>query len=58
MVCYMCVYWYHVIITFYYKVNDSRKKKKVNVVIVQEFDWLSKHLVYYLCMNKCSFVSQ
>ena len=36
MVCYMCVYNYHVILTFYYKVNDS--KKKIMLIIVQAFD--------------------
>ena len=47
MVCYifMCVYCYHVLITFCYKVSDSRKKNyKVSVyffeklIIVQAFD--------------------
>ena len=28
MVCYMCVYCYHVIITFCYKVSKIQKKKK------------------------------
>ena len=45
MICSMYVYCYHVIIIFCYKVKDSRKKKKiVKLVIVQAFDWLSKHL--------------
>ena len=26
--CYMCVYCYHVTITFCYKISDSRKKKE------------------------------
>ena len=26
MVCYMCVYYYHVIITFYYKVSKTKEK--------------------------------
>ena len=30
MICYMCVYCYHVILTFYYKVNDSRKNNASN----------------------------
>ena len=56
MVCYMCVYCYYVIIIFYYKVNDSREKKKL--VIVQTFDWLSRHMVYYLYMVECDCVDQ
>ena len=43
----MCVNCYHIKITFSYKVIiDSRKKKKVKLVIDQTFDWLSSHLVY------------
>ena len=26
--CCICVYCYHIIITFYYKVSDTRKKKR------------------------------
>ena len=43
MVCYMCVYYYHVIITFYYKVSKIQEKKNVKLVIVQAFDWLSRY---------------
>ena len=44
MVCYMCVYCYHVIITFCYKVGKIQKKKrKEKLVIVQAFDWLSRY---------------
>ena len=25
----------------------------VNFVIVQVFDWLSRNLMYYLCMDEC-----
>ena len=53
----MCVYCYHVIITFCYKVRKIQEKI-VKLVIVQVFDWLSKHVVYYLCMNKCSCMRQ
>ena len=56
-VCYICLYFYHVIIIFYYKVGDSRKKI-VKLVIVQTFDWLSRHFVYYLYMNEYNFVGQ
>ena len=31
MVCYMCVYYYHVIITFCYKVSKIQEKKKRKV---------------------------
>ena len=59
MVCYMYVHW----ITFYHKVNCSRnekkkKKKKLKLLIVQVFDWLNRHLVYYLYMNECGCESQ
>ena len=46
MVCYMCVYCYHVIITFCYKVSKTKKKKIVKLMIVQAFDWLSRHKIY------------
>ena len=36
----MCVYRYHIKITFCFRVGDSRKKI-VKFVIFQEFDWLS-----------------
>ena len=42
MVCYMCVYCYHVIIKFCYKVSKIQEKN-VKLVIVQVFDWLSRH---------------
>ena len=42
MVCYMCIYCYHVIITFCYKVSKIQEKN-VKLVIVQVFDWLSRH---------------
>ena len=58
MICSMYVYFYHVIIIFcYYEVKDSRKII-VKLVIVQAFDWLSRHLVYYLCMDECGCVDQ
>ena len=53
----MCVYCYHVIIPFVIKL-EKFKKKIVKLVIVQVFDWLSRHVVYYLCMNECSCVRQ
>ena len=43
---YMCVYCYHIIIIFCYKVNKIQGKKFVKLVIVQAFDWLSRHVVY------------
>ena len=52
------MYCYHVIINFCYEVSDSRKKKIVKIVIVQEFDWLNRYLVYYLYMDKCGCVGQ
>ena len=36
--------------TFSYKVSDSRKKNS-KVRNFQAFYWLSRYLVYYLCMN-------
>ena len=53
----MCVYCYHVIINYSYKVSDSRKKNS-KVSDVQAFYWLSKYLVYYLCMNECDCLNQ
>ena len=55
LVSYICVYYYYYLITFCYKVSDLRKKI-VKLVIIQTFDWFSKHLVYYLCMYECSCV--
>ena len=46
MVCYICVYCYHVIITFCYKISKIQEKKIVKLVIVQAFDWLNKRIVY------------
>ena len=43
MVYYMCVYCYHVIITFCYKVSKIQEKKIIKLAIVEAFDWLSKH---------------
>ena len=43
----MYVYCYHIIITVCYKVSKIQKKKIVKLVIIQAFDWLSKHIVYY-----------
>ena len=43
----MYVHCYHVIITFYYKVSTIHEKKNCKLVIVQEFDWFNKHVVYY-----------
>ena len=45
MVCYMCVYCYHIniIITFCYKVSKIQEKKNVKLVIVQAFVWVSRH---------------
>ena len=54
----MCVYCYHVIIIYYYKVRKIQEKKIVKLVIVQVFYWLSRHVVYYLCMNECGCVRQ
>ena len=42
----MCVYCYHIIITFCYKVSKIQEKKTLMVVIVQVFDWLSRHVMY------------
>ena len=58
MVCYMCVYYYHVIITFCYKVSKIQEKKNVKLVIVQVFDWLSGHWCIILFMNECGCVRQ
>ena len=43
--CVMCAYCYHFVITFCYKVSD---KKIVKLVIFLVFDWLIRHVVYYL----------
>ena len=42
----MCVYCYHAIINFVIKLV-IQEKKRVKLAIVQVFDWLSKHEVYY-----------
>ena len=59
-VCIMYRYRYYVIITFYYKVRFKKKKNSrvSDWLIVQAFDWLSRHLVYYLCMDECACVGQ
>ena len=41
----MCVYCYHIIITVCYKVSKIQEKI-VKLVIIQVFDWLSRHIVY------------
>ena len=43
----MCVYCYHAKINFVIKLVIQEKKKRVKLAIVQVFDWLSKHAVYY-----------
>ena len=44
----MGVHSYHVIITFCHKVRKIQKKKKIaKLVIIQAFNWLSKHVVNY-----------
>ena len=42
----MYVYCYHVIITFCDKVRKIQEKKIIKLVIVQVFDWLSRHIIY------------
>ena len=42
----MSMYRYHVIITFCHKVRKIQEKN-CKVVIIQAFDWLSKHEVNY-----------
>ena len=54
----MCVYCYHVILIFCYKVRKIQEKKFVKLVIVQVFYWLSRHVMCYLCMNDCGCVRQ
>ena len=41
----MCVYCYRIIINFCYKVSKIQEKI-VKLVIIQVFDWLSRHVVY------------
>ena len=43
----MCVYCYHAKINFVIKLVIQEKKKRVKLAIVQVFDWLSKHAVFY-----------
>ena len=58
MVCYMCVYCYHVIIIFFFLIKLVKFKKKiVKLVIVQSFDWLDAKCIS-LYMNKCGCVPQ
>ena len=49
----MLVYCYYVIITFCYKASYSRIKI-VKFLIVQVFNWLSRHLIYYLYIDNNS----
>ena len=42
MICYMWVYCYYVMVTFCYKDSIIQEKKIVKLVIVQDFDWLSR----------------
>ena len=42
----MSMYSYHVIITFCHKL-EKFKKKIAKLVIIQAFNWLSKHVVNY-----------
>ena len=41
----MCVYCYRIIITFCYKISKIQEKI-VNLVIIQEFDWLNRHVMH------------
>ena len=43
----MCVSCYHAKINFVIKLVIQLKKERVKLAIVQVFDWLSKHVVYY-----------
>ena len=64
----MCVYCYHVIIIFCYKLIKKKKiifcykvrkiqeKKNFKLVIVQVFYWLSRHVMCYLYMNECGLL--
>ena len=52
----MHVYFYHDIITFYKLVIQG--KIIIKLVIVQTFDFLNRHLMYYLCINEYSYVGQ
>ena len=48
----MCVYCYHIIKSL------IQEKKIVKLVIIQAFDWLSKLLKYYLCINEYGYMDQ
>ena len=54
----MCVHCYRVVIIYYYKVSHSREKKKSKINDVQGFDWLNRHLVYYLYIDEYDYMSQ
>ena len=41
----MCVYCYHIIITFYYKVSKIQEKN-CKISDYSSIDWLSRQLVY------------
>ena len=41
----MYMYCYCIIITFCYKVSKIQEKI-VKLVIIQVFDWLSRHIIY------------
>ena len=43
----MGVHSYHVIITFCHKIRKIQEKKIAKLVIIQAFNWLSKHVVNY-----------
>ena len=53
----MRVYFYHDIITFCYKLV-IQGKIIIKLVIVQAFDFLNRHLMYYLCINEYNYVGQ
>ena len=56
----ICVYCYRVIELFVIKlvIQERKKKKRVKLMIVQAFNWLIRHLIYYLCIDKCSYMGQ
>ena len=56
-VCYFSIYCYRVIITFCNKVSDL-PKQIIKLVIVQVFNWLSRHLIYYLCLDEYGCMDQ
>ena len=50
----LIVHYYRVVIIYYNKVSHSRKRKKGKISDVQGFDWLSRQVIYYLCMDRTS----